>query len=433
MKILLSLLISIIWFYSIGQDSLYTRNVIDTLCSKYMEGRGYTNDGHIKAAHFLSDEFERIGIPPYPGQEYFQEFQFDINTFPNELALKMDDNKLIAALDYLVLPYSGSANGDFETITIKHKKYLNPKKFIKEITKPIYNGKVLMIDKDQFEAKDKLAFRKIIEILRQYEGFQFSAVIILADDKLTSGLSRTQNTLPFVQIQKKGRDFSNTKTVHLNIKNEFKENLTTQNVIGFLKGKGQSDSVIIICGHYDHLGAMGTSAYFPGANDNASGTSMLLNLAKYYKEHPQNHSIMLIAFGAEEAGLVGSYHYVRNPFFPLPQIKFVINMDLFGTGSEGIMAVNGKVHQHQFNWLTGINTKHSLLPIVKKRGQAANSDHHYFTENAVPGFFLYTMGGIQAYHDIYDIPETLPLTKYKEVYQLIIHFIEKLQVEAKTY
>lgn len=67
-----------------------------------------------------------------------------------------------------------------------------------------------------------------------------------------------------------------------------KKNYSSQNVIGFVEGSSKSDSVIIISAHYDHLGTMGKKVYFPGANDNASGVSMLLELVKYYSQriHP---------------------------------------------------------------------------------------------------------------------------------------------------
>ena len=76
---------------------------------------------------------------------------------------------------------------------------------------------------------------------------------------------------------------------------------------------------------------MGKDTFFPGANDNASGVSMLLNLAKYYKAHPANYSIAFIFFSGEEAGLLGSKYYSEHPIFPLSKIKFLVNLVLLGT------------------------------------------------------------------------------------------------------
>ena len=63
---------------------------------------------------------------------------------------------------------------------------------------------------------------------------------------------------------------------------------------------------------------------------------------------------------------------------------------------------------------------------IKSRGKAANSDHYFFTEAGVPAFFFYTLGGISAYHDVFDIAETLPLTEYEDVFKLFVDFIEGL-------
>ncbi|MGE3824646.1 MAG: hypothetical protein AB7G44_10500 [Bacteroidia bacterium] len=58
------------------------------------------------------------------------------------------------------------------------------------------------------------------------------------------------------------------------------------------------------------------------------------------------------------------------------------------------------------------------------RGKAANSDHYYISENGVPAFFIYTMGGIKAYHDVYDKPETLPLTEFQDLFRLLTDFVK---------
>jgi Zn-dependent M28 family amino/carboxypeptidase len=171
---------------------------------------------------------------------------------------------------------------------------------------------------------------------------------------------------------------------------------------------------------------MGKEAWFPGANDNASGVSVLLNLAKYYAAHPPKYSVAFIFFSGEEAGLIGSQYYSTHPLFPLSKIKFLTNLDLLGTGDDGIMVVNATVFKSQFEKLNTINTEKNYVRQIKQRGKAANSDHYWFTEKGVPSFFIYTMGGIQAYHDIYDVEKTLPLTKYLEVCELLIAFSASL-------
>jgi len=76
--------------------------------------------------------------------------------------------------------------------------------------------------------------------------------------------------------------------------------------------------------------------------------------------------------------------------------------------------------------LIELNKANDFLPTVRKRGSAANSDHYHFTRKGVPAFFIYTNGGIKAYHDVYDKAETLPLTEFNDLYQLYIKFLDKI-------
>jgi Zn-dependent M28 family amino/carboxypeptidase len=178
--------------------------------------------------------------------------------------------------------------------------------------------------------------------------------------------------------------------------------------------------------HYDHLGRMGKDTYFPGANDNASGCSMLLYLADYFKNHPSKYNLVFIAFAGEEAGLIGSNYYVQNPLFPLKDIRFLVNLDIMGSGEEGITAVNATLFPKEFELLTRINKKKKYLKAIKSRGPAANSDHYFFTEAGVPAFFIYTMGSNKNYHDVFDKYENLTFSAFENIGNLIIDFVRKL-------
>ena len=171
---------------------------------------------------------------------------------------------------------------------------------------------------------------------------------------------------------------------------------------------------------------MGNDIYFPGANDNASGTSMLLTLAEYFKANPAKVNIMFIAFAGEEAGLIGSNHYVRNPYFNLKDINFVLNLDIMGSGEEGITVVNAILFKKAFKRLKKINKKEKLLKQIKSRGPAANSDHYFFTEAGVPAFFIYTMGPNKHYHDVFDTEEELSFAEYEDITTLLRLFLRKL-------
>jgi Zn-dependent M28 family amino/carboxypeptidase len=171
---------------------------------------------------------------------------------------------------------------------------------------------------------------------------------------------------------------------------------------------------------------MGKDTYFPGANDNASGVSLLLNLAHYYASHPQPYSIAFICFAGEEAGILGSKYFTNNPLVSLKNIRFLINTDLAGTGEEGITVVNATEFPKEFAMMKEANINPVLLTAINSRGKAANSDHYFFTEKGVPAFFFYTLGGIKAYHDVFDKSATLPLNEHEDLFKLIVKFNQKL-------
>jgi len=217
--------------------------------------------------------------------------------------------------------------------------------------------------------------------------------------------------------------------VYIVIEQEFFQNYRSQNVIGVIKGNLHTDSIIMISAHYDHLGRMGEETYFPGANDNASGVGLMLDLARHFskKKNQHDYTMLFVAFGGEELGLLGSRYFVESTLINLLNIKFLINLDISGTGDDGITVVNGNVYTREFEILKNINKEKKLLSAVNSRGEACISDHCFFHQLGIKSFYIYTLGGIQAYHDIYDRSETLPLTAYDGYFKLLVDFIKKIQ------
>jgi len=120
---------------------------------------------------------------------------------------------------------------------------------------------------------------------------------------------------------------------------------------------------------------MGSKTYYPGANDNASGTSMVLDLARHYSlpENKPEYSIVFITFSGEEAGLFGSKYFAENPLFPIEDIKLVVNLDMIGSGSEGITVVNGTLYDTLMVQMQQINKENNYLTNIKLRGESCNS------------------------------------------------------------
>ncbi|EPR66116.1 peptidase M20/M25/M40 family protein [Cyclobacterium qasimii M12-11B] len=119
-----------------------------------------------------------------------------------------------------------------------------------------------------------------------------------------------------------------------------------RNIIGFIPGTSSSQ-IILLMAHYDHLGKKDGKIYH-GADDNASGTATLLNLAAYFMENKPSHSILFAATDAEEMGLLGAKALLHDFPFPLKQIKLVVNMDMISRSEENTLYAVGTTFYPQF-------------------------------------------------------------------------------------
>jgi len=370
--------IAILFFPLLAQaqdDTVFNREMVDTLASRYFWGRGYTNDGMYKAAMFLAGEFKSFGVSPLDGKDFFQHFSYSVNTFPGKMEVAINGKELVPGVDFIVSPES---RGGDKTGTLVQK--------------------------------DSATFLDIN-----------NRVLVSLKDKLTWSVDQQVADYTAIEIDK-NRFTELPVSYRMNIENKFIKNFKTANVCGIVKGTDKPDSFIFISAHYDHLGGMGADTYFPGANDNASGVTLLLSLAKYYATHPAKYSMGFILFAGEEAGLVGSKYYTEHPIVPLKNIRFLINTDLAGTGNEGITVVNATEYPDEFALMNTINDEYKYLVKINPRGKAAISDHYFFTEKGVPSFFFYTLGGIKAYHDVFDRAATLPMNEQPELFDLLVKF-----------
>jgi len=401
-------------FYLKAQNLSYAKDVVKTLCSYDMSGRGYVNDGDKKAADFIKKEYQNNKLS-YFNNSYFQNFGFPVVTFPGKVDLSVDDVELIAGYEFIISPGSHSLKGKFKVWHLDSATIDNPSEFSKFRKTNLRNYFILL---DNIKGKKflrpenaEMVFKNTINA----RGHLFNKT-----EKLTWGVSTEWNEICTISIIK-GRIKPYIQEIELNIEAELKLH-NTQNVVGYFQGSKYPDSFIVFTAHYDHLGILGKDAYFPGANDNASGVAMMLDLVKYYSENRPSFSVAFIAFAAEEADLIGSYYYTQNPLFELKKISFLINLDLMGTGDKGMTAVNATIHEKEFDKLQYINGVEGYLPIVNKRAEARNSDHYYFSQAGVKSFFFYLLGDYHFYHDVDDTYENLPFSGYDNAFKLVRDF-----------
>lgn len=421
-------------------DLPQARRTIEALAAPGMHGRGYVQQGEHLAAAYLRGRLRQLGLQPL-APDYTQSFTLAVNTFPGKLKLETEQangqwamlrpgQDFIAAPESAPLPLSRSQVFPLDTLLFTDsatvRRFLHPLPLMGRIASlglPSSPPSSLLL-----RARDERRLASLPLAVQQYlQTFRVRLVLV---PKLTASLAPAQ--APFTRLEIMASQWAataGTGAIRLAVEAELHPHYQTQNLAAVVRGTAQPDSFLVVSAHYDHLGMMGKNAYFPGANDNASGVALLLELAAHYAR-PENRpacSVVFLLFGAEEAGLVGSSYFVQHPLVPLANIKFLLNLDLLGTGEEGATVVNGQVHKAAFARLTALNDAHHYLPRLTARGRAANSDHFPFSEAGVPAFFLYTRGGSQAYHDVHDQPTALSLAGFAGAFGLARDFLNGLE------
>ena len=402
--------------YLPAQDITYARSMIDSLCSPAFKGRGYVEGGDRKAAEFLQRQLVGLGVEPVGGS-YFQSYTININSFPGEMRLAIDNKTLVPGRDYITSSSSPSISGNYSLLFLESDDLDDPSRLAKFKKKKLQQT-ILIIDTTIQGFDEPHLFTAAGWIL---------ATKTLPAFDVSEGLQLTPFPVIYVPREKVSPDMKKAEIV---IENQYLRPHKTQNVLGTLPGTSISDTFIIFTAHYDHVGMMGKETMFPGAHDNASGCAMLLDLARHYtqSDHRSRYGMAFMFFSGEEAGLLGSAFYCEKPRIPLEMTKLVVNLDMLGSGSEGIKVVNGSTLPFYFDMLVGINKQYSLLKNVSPRGKARNSDHYWFDQKGVDALFIYTLGDEwKHYHDVDDRPEDLPLTEYEDLFRLLVYMVERIE------
>jgi len=201
-------------------------------------------------------------------------------------------------------------------------------------------------------------------------------------------------------------------TLDLDVKLE-RKSLKTRNVVGVLEGEGPlADETIVVGGHYDHLGrgglTSGSLAFLSrdihnGADDNASGTALVMELARRLARRPDPlpRRVVFMAFSGEERGLLGSQHYVEHPLVPLDKTVMMINFDMVGRLNEASeLTFFGIGSTPGLDTLVDALGKGAGFAVKKVAGMSdgfGGSDHQSFYQKDVPVLFAFT-GTHQDYH-----------------------------------
>lgn len=385
-----------------------------------MHGRGYVKEGVEQASIFIQRRFREYKLKPVTTDgTLIQGYTFPVNTFPGSMSLRIDGKLLKPGADYVINASSVSYTGSGVKVkTIDLGKVTDKPAWRKTLSSFDYAFAYRLENVDTFFKVFGMTPERFVSLLPK------GCYIMPCKTKINWTV--VQDTIAATIFYVKQDAIPKViKTLSANVASLWIPRYKNENIIACVPGMVK-DTFIAITAHYDHLGMMGDSTYFPGASDNASGTAMMLYLASYFAAHPPHYSVLFIAFSGEEVGLLGSAFYTQHPVVPLEKIKFLTNIDIMGDATDGVTVVNATEYPAEFDLLNRVNDARHYIPVIKSRGKAANSDHYHFTENGVPSFFIYSNGGKGYYHDIYDKGEEITLNNVDGVAKMLIDFVNNI-------
>jgi Zn-dependent M28 family amino/carboxypeptidase len=284
-------------------------------------------------------------------------------------------------------------------------------------TDSVFNEAILKLV-DNINAKD---IRSLITILAS-DSFEGRATGSRGFDKAANfvRLQFEQNGLRPIgdSYFQKFKIETQTLRSRIHLQNTAGDSVETMNVIGIKEGSLHKDEYVVITAHLDHLGRTKDSVYH-GANDNASGVAVLLTASQALKNIFPNRSVVFIAFTGEEVGLMGSAYFVTHPLIDLKKIKFMINLDLVGSGPNGIMVQGVDGQPNELKEIQKINQKYFQFELGT-RPNSPNSDQYYFHLLGVPAFFIYAYNGTMPYHSPGDVAEKIDPAVVENVAKFVL-------------
>ena len=457
------------------------------------EGRGITTKGINKAADFIADEFKKAGVKPGAGKDgYFQNFSMTSGSkleATNSVTLigpKGQEFPLEINKEFTVcgLSNSGTANApvvfvgfgatskepaydDFDKIDVKGKVVVIVRRLPRQgddpalgfpggdnhpaaalaakVTKAEINkaAAVIFVNDNAQAAQNKDALMSFSQTANSRKPAGIPAVHVRRT--MVNQMIRSVKDEDLSAIEKRiDRDFKPqsfaldgwTCKLEVNVK---RTTTAVKNVVGVLEGNGDlAKETVVIGAHYDHLGFGGAGGrpagdqIHYGADDNASGTASLIELARRFGADPkrQGRRIVFIAFTAEELGLVGSRHYCENPLFPLEDTVAMVNMDMVGRLRDDKISLYGTGTAKEFDGHVDTLNKKYQFNIKRIPSGHGPSDHTSFYEKKVPVFHYFTNNHPE-YHKPTDKIETINIEGVRKITEMIEESVQYLTTVEK--
>jgi hypothetical protein len=463
-------------------------NHIKYLASPEMRGRATGSLELEKAADYIAHEFRAIGLAPVDGKSYFQAFPVTTNAKlgrDNHFEYTEGGKTVHLKSGEDFLPFNFSSRGkvaaravfvgygitapeynydDYQGVDVKGKLVVilrhEPQEFDEH---SVFDGKVYT-EHAQFSSKATNAkihgARGVILVNDTFNHHGESDDL----EKFGRTVGPGDAGIPFVQIKEdvasrwisdagksledigtaidkdlKPQSFALPESLDIHEDVDVERVVkTVHNVAGYLPG--ETSEYIIVGAHYDHLGlgeqfSMAPSlagTVHPGADDNASGTAGVIELARWFAAQPkQKRGILFLTFAGEELGLLGSSYYVNHPDLPLDRAVSMINLDMIGRVREGKVYVGGMG--------TGTNLRATLEPVLARyplhidfsdTTGYGSSDHTSFTTKQVPVLFFFS--GLHGdYHKPSDTWDKIDAPDTAKLLDLIAEVATELCAEAE--
>lgn len=408
------------------------KSQVGFLASDELKGRRAGDEGETMAAKFIAGKFKEVGlIPKGDNGDYFQYFTInDGKSISSNTHLTINGIKLEVGNDFFPLANTKNGSAKGEASPGLHEKdqpwMIDLAESLEENkTNPHFDINNLIADKLK-SAKDKGA--SFVLFFNSTKGSD----VLKFDPK-----DRSENTpLPAAFLSSNGRDkivkdLTDTYVIEAQLSIEPKIR-KSKNVVGYLDNNAQF--TVIIGAHFDHLGfgedgnsmiRGGELSIHNGADDNASGTSAMIELAFQLKGNKAKHyNYLFIGFSAEELGLNGSKYYVENPTISLNSVNYMINMDMVGRMNDSTKTITIGGYGTSPSWQNMIaSVKKKSFSVKFDSSGTGPSDHTSFYRKDIPVLFFFT-GLHTDYHKPSDDAEKINYLGMAQIVRFIQEMIE---------
>jgi len=241
----------------------------------------------------------------------------------------------------------------------------------------------------------------------------------------------------FQQVELTGKPQSYDLGVQslLNLKVSFDEKRTTENVLARLTGTDEAlrNEYVIVGAHMDHLGLDMTGDVLNGADDNASGTAVVMEAARVMQlnQFKPRRTIIFALWGAEEEGLLGSKYYTEHPLYPIEKTVANINLDMEGHGTGKVGASGAYYAPETWQILKAGLPKEILENTIPGRGGPGGSDHTHFLYNGVPAFMVSTDGPHFKTNRVGDVIDLIKPEILKKSGDFVVAALEVLSTDPR--